>query len=463
MQIDAHELRVTLDRKLAQHNVPGASIAIFSNGRATAASAGLGNITTGVAIDDNTLLHIGSITKVFTTTLVMQLVDQGLVELDENILTYIPDLRLRDRDALSAITVKMLLNHTSGVDGSMFEDHGHDQETIADGISRLSELGQLFPPGMDFSYCNVGLIIAGFLVQRVTGESWYRLVRERIFQPLGMLHSATLPEEAILHRTSVGHYIHPTSNNLVRTSLAYFPLSMAPCGTTLMTSASDLLTFARAHLSQGIGPNGARILTKRSAELMRRVTVSNRSRGYTYIDMGLGWMCSEDGLLAHLGGGPGISAALYAYPPKDFAAVILTNADYGIALANDFLKPWLRELGAPEPMGVLAVTTPRARVAFDPKRYLGTYEEAMKEYFVTDDGAGMKLSYRGKIKYCENILLEASTPTRLIPLGGDQFLMEGRGDHRAPEAFRIIAFRNPDESGRMQHLGNLGRLYRRVA
>jgi len=98
----------------------------------------------------------------------------------------------------------MLLNHTSGIDGELLPDKGHDEETIEKGITRFAELGQLFAPGTEFSYCNAGTVIAGYLAQQLRRNSWYSLIKERIFAPLKMNHAAALPEDAILHRAAVG-------------------------------------------------------------------------------------------------------------------------------------------------------------------------------------------------------------------------------------------------------------------
>src|SRR5262249_43928224 len=158
-------------------------------------------------------------------------------------------------------------------------------------------------PGAEFSYCNGGFVIAGYLVQRLTRTSWYDLVRDRIYTPLGMHHSVTLPEEALLHRTSVGHFLDPKTLVPVRTSRCLLPLGFSPGGTTLMMSASDLLTFAQTHIHDGICVNGARILSEQSARSMRRQTVCCRKPAFAQ-GVGLAWMLFTDGGLGHGGGAP---------------------------------------------------------------------------------------------------------------------------------------------------------------
>lgn len=466
MKISKSHLRASLEEGLVRHHVPGASIAIFHEGELTTAVAGVVNVNTGVEVTPETVTQIGSITKVFTTTLVMQLVDEGTVELDERVVRYLPDLRLKDREALQQITVKMLLNHTSGIDGEMLPDHGHDEETIEKGIVRYAELGQLFDPGAELSYCNAGMVIAGYLAQRLTGKSWYRLVRERIFEPLQMKNAAALPEEAVLHRVSVGHYLHPATQRLVPTSFVFLPLSLAPAGSTLMMSARDLIAFAMAHMALGVGANGNRILSAHSAKAMQHLTVNNRGKGYTYIDMGLGWMVSDDGLLHHGGGSPGIISMLYAYPERDFAVAILTNADYplGLSLINELLEPWLKEAGTMRPFGMADMRVPSNLVSLNPDKYAGVYEDLGNRYRVSRTPDGLALSKQVKHAYYENMSIEATPVRPLIPLGDQNFLLESdEKDHGStPDAFRIFTFRNPDAEGHMQLLGNSLRLYRRL-
>src|SRR5262245_51994140 len=114
MNIKQSDLQASLEERLTHHRVPGASVAVLKQGKLTSAVAGVINLDSGVALTDDTVMHIGSITKVFNTTLVMQLVDEGRVAIDEPVLRYLPDLRLKDREALERITVRMLLNHTCG-------------------------------------------------------------------------------------------------------------------------------------------------------------------------------------------------------------------------------------------------------------------------------------------------------------------------------------------------------------
>jgi CubicO group peptidase (beta-lactamase class C family) len=121
-------LATRLAASIQKHNVPGASAAIFRGGEWEVAAAGVTNVTTAVEITPETVMHVGSILKVVNATLVMQLVDESLIELASPLKRYLPDFHVADRDATERITVGMLLNHTSGIDGEYFSDAGPDAE-----------------------------------------------------------------------------------------------------------------------------------------------------------------------------------------------------------------------------------------------------------------------------------------------------------------------------------------------
>ena len=271
------------------------------------------NVASGVEMTSETVMHIGSITKIVNTTLLMQMVDDGLVDLDAPVSRYLPELRLADPDHLARITVAMLVNHTSGIDGELLPDHGPDEETIAKAIPRFADMGKVHEPGADTSYCNTATVIAGYLCQRIRERSWYDLVKERVFAPLGLEHAVVLPEDALLHRPPWATSPIPRRAQPVRTSFAFLPKSFAPAGATAMMSARDLATFAAAHMGDDVGPNGAAILSPNSARAMRTETTRARGQGAPIV-FGLGWMLLDGGFVAHSGGGPGILASLVAHP-----------------------------------------------------------------------------------------------------------------------------------------------------
>jgi CubicO group peptidase (beta-lactamase class C family) len=444
----------TLANRLAaliqKHNVPGASAAVFRDGRWEVAAAGVTNVTTGVDVTPETVMHIGSITKVLNATLVMQLVDEGRVELATPLKRYLPDFQVAERDATERITVEMLLNHTCGIDGEYFDYGGPDAERIEDAIRRIARQGQINPPGTELSYCNSGAVLAGYLAQRLLGKSWYTLIEERIFKPLEMQHSVVQPADALFHRATVGHFLNTDGTNR-RTSFAFLNPSFAPAGTTAMLSAKDLATFTLAHVNDGVGPNGHRLLSAESGRRMQRQTAAWRGVGGG--GFGLGWMIFDENILGHDGGGPGIVSWLYADPAAKTVAAVLTNAAHGGPVLDDITAPLYQAAGA-KPMGTeydelekQATDTP-----VDPRAYVGLYESVTLALRVVPHEKGIALRVRGKVRFYETDRLEESPPLPLRPIRDGHFTT-GQG---------FVTFLNPGADGRMQHLASRRRLHKRT-
>jgi CubicO group peptidase (beta-lactamase class C family) len=442
-----------LAASIQKHNVPGASAAVFRAGQWEVAAAGVGNVTTGVDVTPETVMHIGSVTKVLNATLLMQLVDEGRVELTAPLTQYLPDLQLDDRHATELMTVEMLLNHTCGIDGEYFPDAGPDAERIEDVIPRIARQGQIHAPGAELSYCNAGAVLAGYLAQRLLRKSWYTLIEDRIFKPLELQRSVVQPADALLHRATVGHFLNKDGTN-TRTSFAFLNPSLAPAGTTAMLAAKDLATFALAHVNDGVGPNGYRLLSAASARRMRRQTAV--WRGIAGGGFGLGWMTFDKGIIGHDGGGPGIASWLFADPAAKTVVAVLTNAAHGVPVMNDITAPLFEAAGiagAAKPLGLgldaLAKQATDTRV--DPHPYVGQYESVAVVFRVIPHEEGIALQVRPKLILYDGDTLEESPPVPLRPVRDGHFTT-GQG---------FVTFLNPGADGRMQHLGSRRRLHKR--
>jgi CubicO group peptidase (beta-lactamase class C family) len=445
--LDAAKLKAAVESVRQKHNVPAISAAFYADGQLVTASAGIANVATGIEATQDTIMHIGSITKIFTATLVMQLVDEGKVALERPVIDYLSDFRVADPAATKTITVGELLNHTSGIDANLLPDDGHDLETIQNTITRFQDAPQLHAPGQARSYCNAGMVVAGYLCQRITGTSWYDLVKQKILDPLGLDHAVVLPEDAVLYRTSVGHYLDPATHAPVRTPLAFLPIGYSPAGSTAMMTASDLMTFGRAHMAGGIGPNGKRILSASAVSRMRQPLFA--VTGPQTFDCTIAWQ-HLGGLLHHGGGGPGIISLLVTHPESSTAIVVLTNADYGVSAVADLVRPFVKtRLGIdtfPDP--------PKATpgLAVDAARYVGKYENSSVVHEVTATANGLSWTAYGRESYDAGSRAEHLPVQTLIAAGEDRFLA----------GTSVIKFYEPLASGAMRYLGLDLWLYQRT-
>jgi CubicO group peptidase (beta-lactamase class C family) len=184
--LDATALQRVVQASIARHDVPGAVVGVLLEGTLVEAVAGVTNLATGEAVQRDTLFLIGSISKLWTTTLVMQLVDSGDVELDAPVGRYLPDVQLSDPGLADRITVRHLLSHTSGIDEDLSLYDGREDACVERYVERFSELPQLLEPGSLFSYCNSGMILAGRLIEVVSGQTYDEALATRIFEPLGL-------------------------------------------------------------------------------------------------------------------------------------------------------------------------------------------------------------------------------------------------------------------------------------
>ncbi|MHC6227109.1 serine hydrolase domain-containing protein [Pseudomonas sp. X10] len=428
--------------------VTGASFAFWDGDQMHHAVGGLRNSMTGDPVTLDTLMHIGSITKVLNATLFMQLVDDGLIDLDDPVTRHLPELRLGDPEALSRITCRMLINHTNGIDYDCPAYRDFDEQRIDNAIEDCASKLQLHPPGEATAYSNIGTVIAGYIAQKLRGEGWYSLIKSRIFEPLGLHHSLADITELPRFRVSVGDQVDK-EGKLVQSTKPFLPLSFAPAGATVMMTASDLVTFARALINGGVGLNGARILSQASASLMAKETTGFISP-HTW-RVGLGWMLLSGGVLFHGGGGPGVSSALYAHPETGRAFALLTNCSKYGAFDAKLIDPILESWGATaDPL------TP-IEGAFDTAAYEGSFENQLFRFDVYREGDQLLARMVARQDLYETDNAEAPV-FELKRVGDHLFQMNLNGvAHPFP-----LAFVNPDATGKMLRLGSMARIFNRV-
>lgn len=199
-------LQSMLDEPAARHGIPGAAVAVGLGDDLAEAATGVVNRDTGVETTPETLFQIGSVTKVWTAALVMQLVEDGLVDLDRPVCRYLPGFAVADPEATRSITVRHLLLHVGGFEGDLFVDTGRGDDALDRYLAYLGgHAKQVSAPGERFSYSNAGYAVLGALVAHLRGATWEAVFRERLLEPLGARHTALRAEEAILFRAAAGH------------------------------------------------------------------------------------------------------------------------------------------------------------------------------------------------------------------------------------------------------------------
>jgi dipeptidyl aminopeptidase/acylaminoacyl peptidase/CubicO group peptidase (beta-lactamase class C family) len=383
--IDARHWQERLSVLARRHQVVGAQLGILRLGQpdeVTVATHGVLNRATNTPTTPDSVFQIGSITKVWTATLVLQLVAEGRLDLDDPIGQVLPQLRLADPEAVRTVTIRHLLTHTSGIDGDVFTDTGRGDDCLARYADRLADAGINHPPGATWSYCNSGYSLLGLVVEQLTGQTWDQALRERLLTPLGLSSTVTLPEEALRFAAAIGH------EDGEPVAVWGLPRSVGPAG-LITATARDVLAFARLHLTGGLAADGSRVLAAEAAAAMAAHAVDLPDPYILGDSWGLGWIRFDwDGhrLIGHDGSTLGQNAYLRILPEQGLAVTLLTNGGH----TQDLYQELFREIFA-EVAGVTmsrSLTPPEEPVQVDVGPYTGTYERASTRIEIEDGATG---------------------------------------------------------------------------
>ena len=416
-----------LARLAVKHGVPGAQLGILrfdpdGDDELVVATHGVLNQETAAPVTPDSIFQIGSITKVWTATVVMQLVDEGLAELDAPVVEVLPELRLADPDVTKHVTLRHLLNHTSGIDGDVFTDTGRGDDCLERYVELLAEQTQNHPLGATWSYCNAGFSVLGRVIEKLTGKTWDEALRERLFTPLGLDRTITLPEEALLHAAAVGHVTQDGQKQLA--AVWQLPRSLGPAG-LVTANAADVLAFARLHLAGGVAPDGTRVLSEDAAAAMAAHQADLPDKYSLGDSWGLGWIrFGWDGhrLYGHDGNTIGQAAFLRVLPEAGLAVTLLTNNDGSRDLYEDLYREVFAELAGvrmPRPLTPPVPPLDGADAAVAP--YIGRYERAGVEMdvYVEDGRPRLRTTVVGPIA---EMVPDPVDEHDLVPYGPAMFL-----------------------------------------
>jgi CubicO group peptidase (beta-lactamase class C family) len=430
-----------------KHKVVGATLAISTGGDITTATAGVLNSRTGQPTTPDSLFQIGSITKVFTATLVMQLVEEGLLDLDAAVATYLPEFRVRDAAVSRTVTPRQLLSHTSGIDGDLFLDTGRGDDCLERYVAAMADLSQVHPMGKTMSYCNSGYVLLGRLVEVLRDKSWDLVLRERLLAPLGLTSAGTLPEEALLYGAATGHLHDPATGEVTVTPQWGIYRSTGPAGLIHMTAA-DLLAFAHLHLAGGTTASGERLLSEQSAQQMLVPQVAVPDPWTLGSHWGLGWiLMTWDGhaVYGHDGATLGQGGFLRIAPEAGLSVSLLTNGGQMRDLFQDLFTEVFADAGISMPAAPAPVSDAPAA---DAAAYTGRYAREGIELVVRegDDGLTVTIESSGALAVATGAKPQVFS---LLPYQPDVFLARLPGkDSLAPAVFFAL-----EDGSRYLHMG----------
>ncbi|SFR29281.1 CubicO group peptidase, beta-lactamase class C family [Lentzea waywayandensis] len=431
---------INLDELIAEHGVVGAQVAVLHNGEIVDMAAGVLNNVTGEKVTTDSIFQIGSITKVWTATLVQELVNEGLLDLDRPVRDVLPEFKLADEQAARIITPRHLLTHTGGFEGDLWHDTGSGDDRIKKYVELMVTAAQEVPPGEFYTYCNSGYVVLGRIVEVLRDKPFNVVLRERLIEPLGLRTAATSHAEYATQTCATGHLgkgLKPAEKLMTEAD--------APAGSALAMSARDLAEFARMHLISS------------EFDTMREPQVDLPNFG-TAAQQGLGWMVQRhaNGLtgVSHTGGTLGFLSFLRVIPEAGLAVVILTNGGQVVPLVRAVFRQVLGDL-ADITQSELP-TPPVVPMPIDVEKVVGVYRSAGLEAHVTE-GAGGRLMLRFVPRNDISAALIENDEYEFTGLRDDALIAVEKEDGY----HSVVVLHGRDEQNRVKYL-HWGRAARRV-
>ncbi len=431
-------LDMWIEQQVAHRNLPGLSIAIvFDQEIVWAKGYGYSDLEKKIPATPATVYRIGSVTKLFTSTAILQLRDQGKLRLDDPVSLFLPWFRIRNPfpDA-PEITIRQLLTHTSGLPREAafpyWTDHVFPtREELAEAIPGQDVVDA---PETTYHYSNLGMSLLGEVVTEVSGQPWADYVEEKILQPLGMLSSSAAPGEELLRRRATPYMLRTPDG--ARGIFDYYDAGAIGPAANMVSTVEDLARFASLQFHEG--PAGQdRVLKASTLREMQRVhwVYDSFSGG-----RGLGFVVSHrDGknFVGHGGWIGGNRSHLLLVPSEKIAVVAAVNADDGSPYP--FTSQAYKIVG---PAILKATREPEApKPEMDPawQSYLGLYTDPWGwEYEVLILGGDLVM-YGYNYPPSDNA---SSGFTRLTPMEGSTFRMPDN---------ELVTF-ELDENGRVERI-----------
>ena len=325
--------------QMRRRHIPGLALAVVRDGHVLKCQGyGVGNVELGAAATPHTLWRIGSITKQFTATAIMMLVQENRLRLDEPIRTYLDGIPA----AWSHITVRDLLTHTSGLPNSTeladWDRLAMFPATPAEVIKACSRDPLEFGPGERWEYCNTGYYLLGRIIEKVSGQTYGSFLQQRILDPLGMSSTRLDDAGAIIPDRASGYDWHGGCQH----NADYLDMSWLDSAGAILSSAEDMVKWDAAI-------DSGRLLSPDGFEQMWKPTALRTGEFYEY---GLGWFLHYDASgrwISHDGRIGGFTAYFMRHPRQHLTVIVLCNQDNARprALARQVAGMYVPELAPP--------------------------------------------------------------------------------------------------------------------
>jgi CubicO group peptidase (beta-lactamase class C family) len=318
-------LEPLINKTISENDIPGFAIGIVKDGSLVYAK-GFGTAKLGQSnpITPQSLFHMASVTKLFVATAVMQLVEQGKIDLDAPLVKYLTYFRLND-ERYTKITIRQMLNHTSGIPDAAnynWDKPEYDDKALERYVRSIANLQMVGAPGEKFRYSNIAFEVLGDLIAKVSGESFESYVQKNILAPLGMKRSTLLLREADPQLLTTPHV--PEHEKVIVSQVFPYNRAHAP-SSTLYSNIEDMSRWAMANLSRG-ELDSKRILKASTYDLLWKPSADVGGGGKTRI--GISWFLQDipgHRIVMHSGGDTGFNSFLILAPDDSIAVVAMSN------------------------------------------------------------------------------------------------------------------------------------------
>lgn len=454
---DPAELESFLDdlfaKDMEEHHIAGAAVAVVKDGKLFFTKGyGYADLENNIPVDpEQTMFRIGSVGKAITWTAVMQLVEQGKLDLDADINTYL-DFRIPDTYP-QPITLKHLMTHTSGIEDRWLESLVTDASELVSEREWLIDNfpGRVRPPGEAAGYSNYNPMLAGYIVARVSGQPYDQYVHEHIFEPLGMTHSnvhVQIPEDRRPFASKSYTYVDGAFQQFPD----YLPQPAGLPSGFHQASVTDMARFMIARLEGGFYGHAStemRILEEDTAQKMLTTlyTPNPRLRGIAY---GL-FDFSDNGkwTLGHTGYAPVMVSQLLLLPDQHLGVFVAYNSlgarEGGLVFQHFGFQRAFFDHYYPAP--AVAPIQPPADFAQRAERFTGLYKSANNHSTTPEKVA--RLFGESTIE-----IRDAGDGTLVIPMGeglGIRFVEVEPLYFRQVDGSLSIFFRE-DDQGRITYM-----------
>ena len=362
---------------MARYNIPGAAVAVVADGELVYARGyGYADIETETPVNpEETLFHVGSITKLFTWTCVMQQVEQGTIDLNADVNTYLKDFSIPETYPGHPVTMRHLMTHSAGFEET--EVHfavAEPADLYSFRIYCKENIPALvYPPGTVTSYSNYGTTLAAVIIEDVTGIPYDQYVQENILDPLGMtdtIISYPAAPEMDAYTASGYHYLGGANAAVPDTAFV-----IGPAG-TISSTATDMAKFVGMHMEEGT-LNGAQVLAPDTARLMHAPAFANDPR---VSSMCLGIYENHIGgerIITHGGDTDTFHSLLVIIPERQAGYFVSYNSAGGNTARNDLLMAFVNHF-YPAPETAAPADTDISSSSGE--TYAGTYQTTRHNY-----------------------------------------------------------------------------------